>query len=673
MKIPKALRSAGRPLAGCLSALVNGTLVTGALIGVPYLTLTPLLDNFSLAALDPPTQRTLVLIDKDGKPFAKRGGCVAEPASFSELPEHLVDALTSMEDRRFFLHPGIDPIGLIRAVQVNHKAGRIVQGGSTLTQQLIKNAYLSSERTFERKEKEAWMALALELRLSKEEILARYLSSAYFGENCFGIRAAAKHYFHTAVQTLMLPQSAYLVALLKSPSWLREHPEVAMKRASLVLDAMVENGKLDPNERKGLTPVLPEIASTPSIGDFYADWVGGTVRLPQDRDYSPLLVHTPFDPKLQELAEQAVESVLSKYGERQEASQAAMVVMRTDGRVLAMVGGRNYDESQFNRAVQAQRQPGSSFKLFVYLAGLRAGLEPSSILVDKPIEIGNYEPENFGGGYRGSVSMRRAFASSINTVAVQISEAVGRKPVIEAARDLGITAPLKATPSIALGAYEVNLVELTAAYAAAAASAYPVKPWGITGFREMEDHILPPDGSGQWRLEQGEPLNKLLRANVTSGSGRRASLPIAAYGKTGTSQDHRDAWFVGFAGNLVVGVWVGNDDFSPMRGVTGGSLPAMIWASFMRDVIDQDENFQRQQPQIAAFPARPAEKDKSVELVTDILSKPRVTRGRHSGRNKIVTTSNRKSVRKKKKQARDGTRERRGFFGRLFNSRNASQ
>lgn len=664
MEIPESWRAMGRFLAGSASAIVTGALVVGALIFLPYLTRTPLLDDFSLAALDPPSDRTLVLLDDQGKTFARRGGCVAEPVKYTEIPQHFVDALVSMEDRRFFLHPGIDPIGLVRAAQANRAAGHIVQGGSTLTQQLIKNAYLSSERTFERKEKEAWMALALELRLSKQEIFERYVSSAYFGEGCFGLRAAAKRYFDTPVGKLTLPQSAYLVALLKSPTSLRRNPDEAKQRAGLVLEAMVENDKLDYRKKDKLKPVLPEIEATASDGGYYADWLAGTIRLPKDGNYAPLPVHTSFDPKLQTLAEQAIEKVLSKQGEQRKASQAAMVVMRTDGRVLAMVGGRDYDESQFNRAVQAKRQPGSSFKLFVYLAGLRGGLTPNSTLVDQPISIGDYEPKNFGHRYRGAVSMRQAFASSINTVAVQISEAVGREPVIEAARDLGITAELHATPSLALGVYEVNLLEITSAYAAAAAGAYPVKPWSITGFDETEDHVLPPEGSGAWRLEKKGQLQKLLRANVTSGSGSAASLSIPAYGKTGTSQDYRDAWFIGFAGNLVVGVWVGNDDFSKMRGVTGGSLPAQIWATFMRDAMEQDDGFERRLPRVAAFPARPNPDDKSVEIASDVLTNRYAERDDSMERDGFGFFERNRERRRGRDRDRD--RDRRGIFGGIF-------
>jgi len=297
-----------------------------------------------------------------------------------------------------------------------------------------------------------------------------------------------------------------------------------------------------------------------------------------------------------------------------------MVVLRTDGRVLAMVGGRSHADSQFNRAVQARRQPGSSFKLFVYLAALRGGLKTSSTVVDRPISIGDYQPENFTHRYRGAMSVSRAFSSSINTVAVQLSEAVGRKPVIDVARDLGITTPLKPQPSLALGAFEVNLLELTSAYAAVAAGAYPVKPWAITGFDNKDAYNSPPGEAGEWLLEvQGDMLT-LLNGTVDHGTGRRARLPIRAYGKTGTSSDYRDAWFVGFAGNLVVGVWVGNDDFTPMKRVTGGGLPAEIWVRFMRKAIDEDESFERELPKVTAFAANPREDMREVKLVSSVAT-----------------------------------------------------
>jgi penicillin-binding protein 1A len=659
MQIPKRVKRAGRRSAAVASVLLTGFAVTAGLIGVPFLLLTTPVENYALTALEPAAQRTLVLYGNDGKPFARRGGCVAEPVSLDEVPQHFVDALLSMEDRRFYYHLGIDPIGLARAALENRAAGRIVQGGSTITQQLVKYSLLSSDRTMERKQKEAWLALSLELRLTKEEILERYLSSTYFGQGCYGLRAAAKRYFATTVPKLTIPQSAYLVALLKSPTALNRTPEAARQRSAAVLDAMVSNGKLDAADREGIEPVVPDVEPGHDKGGYYADWVASTIEVPRTGEYAPLPVQTAFDPALQTLADKAVRTVLEKKGKARKVTQAAMVVMRPDGRVLAMVGGADHDESQFNRAVQAERQPGSSFKLFVYLAALRAGLTPDSTVVDRPIRIGNYEPENFGHRYRGAMPMRSAFASSINTVAVQLSEAMQREPVIKAARDLGISTPLEAQPSLALGAFEVTLLEMTSAYAAVAAGAYPVKPWAITGFEETDSNAAPPREAGRWLLAEQSEMQTLLRGTVERGSGRRARLPVRAYGKTGTSQDYRDAWFIGFAGNLVVGVWVGNDDFAKMNRVTGGSLPAEIWATFMGEAIEQDPAFEETQTRIAAFLAEPREAD--VKIAKNVFQadrgepKPRRTR----------------QVRRVDdfgffKDRRRPPRERRGLFGGLF-------
>ena len=380
--------------------------------------------------------------------------------------------------------------------------------------------------------------------------------------------------------------------------------------------------------------------------------------MPQTGDYAPLPVQTAFDPALQRLAEEAVEKVLAKEGKARKVTQAAMVVMRPDGRVLAMVGGTDYEHSQFNRAVQALRQPGSSFKLFVYLAALRAGLTPNSTVIDQPVRIGSYTPENFGQRYRGAMPMRSAFASSINTVAVQLSEAMRRKPVIKAARDLGISTPLKAQPSLALGAFEVTLIEMTSAYASVVAGAYPVKPWAITGFEDADSNAAPPRGAGRWRLNERNDLTTLLRGTVERGSGRRARLPIRAYGKTGTSQDYRDAWFIGFTGNLVVGVWVGNDDFSKMNRVTGGSLPAEIWVTFMRDAIEQDPGFDQKLRRVAAFEAEP--RKRNVKIAKNAFS------GGDYGDRKRKKRKFRRGDDFDFFEDRRPRRERRGLFGGLF-------
>lgn len=553
-----------RRLGGVLSASANGLLVTGLLVAMPFALLTPL-GNYSLSQLQPPAERTLVLHGIDGTPFARRGGCVAESVRVSEVPDHFVAALLAMEDRRFRYHLGVDPIGTARALFLNLDAGTFVQDGSTLTQQLVKNAFLSSDRTLERKQKEALLALWLEWRLSKTEILEHYMSRVYFGEGCFGLRAAARRYFDKRVRDLTLADSAYLVAPIKAPSELARDDEAAHRRADLVIRAMVETGDLGPEEAAAVPRAQPR-PEAKELGGYYADWVAGTIEVNEKGDYTPLPVHTTFDPKLQGLAERA------------------------------------------------------PFKLIVYLAALRAGVHPDSRISDQPITIGDYEPKNFGRGYRGDVAVRSAFAASINTVAVRLSEAVGRESVIATARDLGISTPLQPSPSIALGSFEVNLLELTAAYAAVATGAYPVKPWAITAFDQVPRSVRPPAGSGAWLLTEADDARSLLSDVVRSGTGRRARLKVATYGKTGTSQDHRDAWFIGFAGDLVVGVWVGNDDFSPMRHVTGGSLPAEIWHGFMVEALESEKDRSEPSLQIAAFTPKPRKSSGQYQIAADVLT-----------------------------------------------------
>ena len=662
-------------LIALLSGGANGLLVSGGLVALPLALLTPTGD-YSLDQLNPPTQRTFVLHSSDGQPFARRGGCVAESVRLAEVPEHFIDALLSMEDRWFHYHLGLDPIGLSRAMYRNWEADGVVQGGSTITQQLVKNAFLSRDKTYERKQKEAMLAVWLELRLSKAEILERYLSRVYLGDGCFGLRAATRHYFDKPVTALTLAESAYLVALIKSPSHLASNLAAAQARARLVLEAMVENAVLPAGKAVATPPAVPRLAPEDRFGGYYADWVASTIEVTEGRDYAPLPVQTTLDPQLQRLAENAFASVLGKKGSDRRAGQGAMVVMRRDGTVVAMIGGRDYAASRFNRAVQAQRQPGSSFKLFVYLAALRAGVTPDTKVTDEAITIGDYEPKNFGRNHRGDVTVSAAFASSINTVAVRLSEAVGRDSVIQAARDLGINSHLEATPSLALGAWEVNLLELTSAYAAVAAGAYPVKPWAITAFgAPLDGAVLPPIGSGAWTLVANDDLRTLLAGVVRFGSGRGARLSVASYGKTGTSQDYRDAWFLGFAGDLILGVWVGNDDFTPMRNVTGGSLPAEIWRAFMVKALESEKDRARIAPQVVAFTPKARKDLHPVRIAADLLSQGATPgedvlggsdfgvppadgfRGRWGNR----------WAERGQTQPKRGGRKGRGLFGRLFN------
>ena len=549
-----------------------------------------------------PTKRELILLTSTGRPFARRGGCFDAPVTLQDVPTHFVDALLAMEDRRFYSHFGIDPRGVLRAALFNYKAKRIVQGGSTITQQLAKISYLSSAKSYGRKLEEAVIALRLELSLSKDQILERYLSAAYFGKGCYGLRAAARHYFDRPVGKLTVAQSAHLVALLKSPTDLAGNLVALRERERLVLKAMVEDGRLSAEELDRIEPAERRPEKERPSGAYYADWIAETVKLPKDGDMTPLPVRTSFDPRLQRMAERAVADVMRRSSRGRRASQAALVAMRPDGRVVALVGGVDHKNSQFNRATQALRQPGSSFKSFVYLAALRAGATPDMLASDEPITIGEWSPENYSHRYRGIVTLQQAFSSSINTVAVRLSEAVGRADVVNAARELGIETPLRPGPSIALGTSEVTLLQLTSAYAAFAADAYPVKPWGIVGLGAGAKGVgRPPKGAGKWRLTAGASMRHFLSATVQHGTGRAARLPIPSYGKTGTSQNYRDAWFIGFAGNLVVGVWVGNDDNSPMRRVTGGNLPTLIWRGFMNEARRKDPGFKPRLQRVAAF------------------------------------------------------------------------
>jgi penicillin-binding protein 1A len=608
---------------GFLSGFANALIVVscGTLGLVASLEIPPSVRYPIEQTLRPAIKRPMILLSADGQPFARRGDCMAAPVTVEELPRHFIDAVLAMEDRRFYSHLGIDPVGILRAARRNYTAGGTREGGSTITQQLVKMSFLTSARTLERKLEEAMLAVWLELRLTKDQILERYLNSAYFGEGCFGVRAAAKHFFNKPVGELNLWESALMVALLRSPTQLTGNIGDANERAMLVVQAMVRDGRLDQAGLADMQPAQLNAHRSAEIGSDYADWLTETLQkdIENPRSRQPILVHTTFNPGLQRMAQEAVRSVLEKQGRKQNASQAAVVAMRTDGRVVAMVGGKERSASQFNRAVQARRQPGSSFKTFVYLAALRAGAHPDTLITDEPISIDGWEPKNFDGEHRGTVSLAEAFAASINTVAVKLSEGVGRDAVIAAAHDLGIGSPLAPNASLSLGTSEVSLLEMTSAYAAIAAGAYPVKPWGVAGLDAMgADGGRPPRDAGVWKLAEADDLRELLSAVVRGGSGRAASLPIAAYGKTGTSQEHRDAWFIGFAGNLVVGVWVGNDDGMPMKRVTGGGLPAQIWKQFMQGALKSDPQFERKLPKIAAFEARrpsPAGHPSSIALL----------------------------------------------------------
>ena len=524
----------------------------------------------------------LTILSAEGEPIARRGAIIGEPVDVTQLPPHVGQAFVAVEDRRFYRHLGIDPWGVARAMARNLRAGRVRQGGSTISQQLAKTSFLSPDRTAARKIQEALIAVWLEAWLSKEEILSRYLSNVYFGDNVYGLRAAARHYFDVDPEDLTLSQAAMLAGVVNAPSRLAptRHISRARDRARLVLAEMEQEGYISRDQRDEARPARVRRGDGDDVptGTYFADWVIPQASELAEGNYGERQVLTTLDGDLQRLATRTVR------GAGLGRAQVALVAMRLDGRVVAMVGGRDYRRSPFNRATQARRQPGSAFKLFVYLAAFRAGYTPTTQVDDRPIRLGGWEPRNYGGSYRGRIMVREAVAQSSNSVAVQVQERVGRDNVIRAARDLGITTPLQPVPTLALGTNGVSLVELTAAYAAVAAGRYPIRPRGLAEPRSWLARWTGPAEAVN-RDRAFPMLRDVLYAAANRGTGRAAALSVPTFGKTGTTSDYRDAVFVGFAGDLVVGIWVGNDDNRPLPGTSGGGLPARIWRSFMSEAL----------------------------------------------------------------------------------------
>jgi penicillin-binding protein 1A len=533
-------------------------------------------------SLRPAAPPSVTLLAADGTPIARRGATIDRVVDVSALPKHVPQAFVAIEDRRFYSHMGIDPQGIARAAWHNLLAGRVREGGSTITQQLSKVAFLDSDRTAARKLREMMIAFWLEAWLTKDEILSRYLSNVYFGDNVYGLRAASRHYFSKQPERLTVGEAAMLAGLMKAPSRLAPSSNLAGARArqKLVVAAMRDAGFLTERAARNVQPARVRLMTVRSIptGTYFADWA-----MPEARDragalYAEQDVTTTLDRRLQRAAERAI--ARAPLGR----AQVALVAMRPDGQVVAMIGGRSYKASSFNRATQARRQPGSTFKLFVYLAALRAGVNPDDRIEDAPITIDGWSPANSDRRYRGQITLREAFARSSNVAAVRLAEQVGRDKVVRAARDLGVRSPLRPNASMALGTSGVTLMELTSAYAAVAANAYPVSAHGLpVTERGWVDTLW--DRQRHFGRSQHEKLLDLLSATVNAGTGRSAALRTQVFGKTGTTQDNRDAIFIGFAGDLVTGVWIGNDDNSPLNGIAGGGLPARIWRDFMASAI----------------------------------------------------------------------------------------
>ncbi len=544
------------------------------------------LPHSPVASADLPSSVVIYATDA-GEKFAVRGAYRGDPIAAGNLPPSLAKAVIAIEDRSFYEHYGIDPRGIARAA-FNNLTGSEIEGGSTITQQLARLRYLSSERTLRRKVQEAMIALWLEARLTKNEILAQYLNSAYFGAGAVGADAASRRYFRKPVRDIDLAQSAMLAGLIRAPSALApsRNPKVAERRARVVLRAMLDDGAIDRAqfEAARAEPVRLAIAPDPEPDQsYFIDTADAEVKRLIGDPPLDLTVATTIVPRLQAAADRVIGFWLEREGVRRNVSQAALVAMAPDGAILALIGGRDYLQSRFNRVTQASRRPGSLLDLFIYLTTLSNGYRPDSTMIDKPVKIGDWEPKNYDAHYRGEVTLRTAFADSIKSVSVQLLQAVGVERVIAMAKSLGVEANLPAKPDVALGRGEVTLIEMTRAMGAIATDNKTIEPYTVRAitakagplYTRPEPVSDPPDWN---RLD----MMRLLEAVVTDGSGKSARLGNRrSAGKTGTTDAYRDAWFVGFTTNLVVGVWVGNDDNSPMDKVTGSDLPARIWRDFV--------------------------------------------------------------------------------------------
>jgi penicillin-binding protein 1A len=534
---------------------------------------------------------TIQIAGADGSVIATRGEMPGANVALKDLPPYLPKAFIAIEDRRFYSHYGIDPVGIARAAVANILHRGVSQGGSTLTQQLAKNLFLTQERTLQRKLQEVELALWLERKHSKAEILELYLNRVYFGSGAYGVEAAAQRYFGKSARNVTLAEAAMLAGLVKSPSRLapNRNPEGAEQRAQTVLAAMADAKFITEAQAQASIGhpsynVKPAGAGTVN---YVADWIGEVLDDLVGQIDQSVVVETSIDPKLQAVAEAAVIDELAAKSVKFNVTQGALVSITPDGAVRAMVGGRNYSESQYNRAVTAKRQPGSAFKPFVYLTAIESGLTPETVRQDAPLDVKGWRPENYSHEYLGAVTLTQALAMSLNTVAVRLGLEVGPKNVVRTAHRLGISSKLDANASIALGTSEVSLVELVGAYAPFANGGFAVSPHVVNKIRTMEGKVLymrPLDQPAQVIDPRSVAMmNTMMQETLISGTAHKAELPgWTAAGKTGTSQDFRDAWFIGYTSNLVTGVWLGNDDNSPTRKATGGGLPVEIWTRFMR-------------------------------------------------------------------------------------------
>ena len=595
----KAKRKRGGSGGGrSIGALIGRTAYWGA-VGSLWMVIAAIGMAIWIGAPLPPIQSleipkrppTFKIVDTGGQVLATRGNMGGGAVPLKDLPRYVPQAFIAIEDRRFYSHHGVDPIGIARALAANVLRRGVSQGGSTITQQLAKNLFLTQERTLTRKVQEVGLALWLEHKFSKRQILEMYLNRVYFGAGAYGVEAAAGRYFNKPAQKLTVAEAAMLAGLVRSPSRLApsRNPNGAEKRAQLVLAAMVDMKFITDDAAKValIEPAHAERQGGAGSLGYAADWIMDVLDDVVGRVDEDIVVVTSIDPSLQAAAEGALVEELAKNGAKAGVGQGAMVAMTPDGAVVALVGGRNYAESQFNRAVAAKRQPGSAFKPFVYLTAIERGLTPDTVREDRPIAIKGWRPENYTHEYFGPVTLSKALSMSLNTVSVRLTMEFGPTAVARTAHRLGIASKLEPNASIALGTSEVSVLELTGAYAPFANGGMAISPHVIKRVKTAGGKLLyerQPDRLGRIIEPRAVAMmNSMLQETLTTGTARKAELPgWPAAGKTGTSQEFRDAWFIGYTGHLVAGVWLGNDDSSPTRKTTGGGLPVEIWSRFMR-------------------------------------------------------------------------------------------
>ncbi|MBK3395434.1 MULTISPECIES: PBP1A family penicillin-binding protein [Methylobacterium] len=576
-----------------LGSLVYGTVILGlwglvAVAGIVayHASQLPPIDQLAVPKRPP----NIAILAADGSLLANRGETGGRTVSIRELPPYLPRAFVAIEDRRFYSHLGIDPVGIARAISQNLTRRGVAQGGSTLTQQLAKNLFLTQERTASRKIQEAILALWLEHKYTKDEILELYLNRVYFGAGAYGVEAAAQRYFAKPAKEVTLAEAAMLGGLVQAPSRLAPNRNLpaAQARAAQVLAAMQELGFAKPADVKVALaqPAKPARAKGGGSANYVADLVMDVLDDYVGKIETDVSVQTTVDPGLQAVAERSLVDELNQKGGRYNVGQGAVVTMRPDGAIRALIGGRDYAQSQFNRATTAKRQPGSAFKPFVYLAAVERGLTPDTVREDAPINIKGWNPENYSRNYSGPVTLRDALAHSLNTVAVRLGVEVGPKAVVQTAQRLGITSALQANASIALGTSEVTPLELVGAYATFANGGMGVIPYVIAGVKTVDGRTVykrAPSGLGRVIEPQADGMmNAMMHEVFVSGTAKKGDIPgWDLAGKTGTSQDFRDAWVIGYSATLVTGVWLGNDDGEPTKRVSGGNLPVEIWNRVM--------------------------------------------------------------------------------------------